>query len=102
MQVLGSYVGPESDRAKRLGGFERYVQLQSPQIGLLLLRSCLGACKLVCAARSLPFAVLEPTLTLRSCSVIVREDLSTLLGQSLSELQWYQACLSLAIGGLGI
>ena len=108
MRVLGSYVGPD-DRlgefcSKRVSDLERFSerlgQLDCPQTGLLILRSCLGACKLSYASRTIPFALLDSMLS--ACSHIIRESLCSLLGKSLDDLAWLQSCLPLAKGGMGI
>ena len=94
LTVLDAYVGPphshfEEYCVKLNEGsahvLERLCALECPQTASLLLRSCLGACKLTYAARAIPFDLLQPTL--QACPHLVWDALSQCLGSPLTPSQ---------------
>jgi len=64
LTVLGSYVGPLTEGCEHF--LERLYALECPRTAFLLLRSCLGVCKLTHTARTIPFA--HPPSLFRLCS----------------------------------
>ena len=107
--VLGSYVGPsdfvEFDQklTKGLSSYlEKLSQLDCPQAALILLQKCLGACRVVYAARTIPPALMGSVLEQVTC--FARSALQMILEcqEPLTDQQWLQACLPLSNGGLGI
>ena len=78
--------------------------LQDPQIQLLLLRSCLGSCRLVYLLRSVPPLpeLRDPLSTFdRALTDCLREDI-LVSAQYFGDLQSRLASLPLSLGGLGI
>ena len=75
-------------------------ELEDPQIGLRLLRSCTGHCRIVHSMRSAPP---EPQLpAFQEFDRQVRACFSSLTGLHLTDGQWTQASLGFAQGGLGL
>ena len=74
--------------------------LPDPQVGLRLIRSCAGFCRLVYSAR-----VVFPgahVAALHSFDTVVRDTLDELTGLCLTDRQWRQAARSFRTGGLGL
>ena len=74
--------------------------LNDSQVSLLLLRACLGVCKVNFLLRVLPYSlshVWAPQV--RAC---LKKAVDSIVGAPLSEVQWQQASLPCNSGGLGI
>eukprot|EP00884_Botryococcus_braunii_P015290 jgi/Botrbrau1/2444/Bobra.0226s0003.1 len=82
---------------------QRLSILRHPQAKLLLLRSCLGTCKVVFTARTMPPAAAEQALvTFDMLQIQVLQSIVTGGGCGFGPLQQTLAGLSIAQGGLGI
>ena len=75
-------------------------ELEDPQVGLRLLRSCASHCKLTHSLRSSP--LFGGTLGLPEFDDLVRECFSSLTGLHLTASQWEQAARGLSQAGLGL
>ena len=108
VEVLGVPIGHESFVAKtlmrKLEELEfllgRLALLESSLAKFLLLRACLGACRVVFLLRTVPFA-LGRQLAEKSAA-LVRKSLEGLLQIPLDDVQFGLACLRTHKGGLGI
>ena len=105
--LLGCPVGSDSyvrshlqvQFAKVEGALDRLGELGCPHSALLILRSCLGACKVIHLFRCLPIShALWLAGQMRSS---VAHHLSLLLGCSLPPESFTLACLPASCGGLG-
>jgi hypothetical protein len=82
---------------------QRLSILRHPQAELLLLRSCLGTCKVVFTARTMPPAAAEQALvTFDMLQTQVLQSIVTAGGGGFGPLQQTLAGLPIAQGGLGI
>ena len=75
-------------------------ELEDPQVGLRLLRSCASHCKLTHSLRSSPLFGGTPGLP--EFDDLVRECFSSLTGLHLTASQWEQAARGLSQAGLGL
>ena len=93
-----SHAAARAEQARSL--LAAIAELPDPQVGLRLIRSCGGFCRLVFSAR-----VVGPDLhatSLRAFDGTVRAAVSELTALSLSDQQWAQAGRSFRTGGLGL
>jgi hypothetical protein len=82
---------------------QRLPILRHPQAELLLLRSCLGTCKVVFTARTMPPAAAEQALvTFDMLQTQVLQSIVTAGGGGFGPLQQTLAGLPIAQGGLGV
>jgi len=82
---------------------QRLPILRNPQAELLLLRSCLGTCKVVFTARTMPPAAAEQALvTFDMLQTQVLQSIVTAGGGGFGPLQQTLAGLPIAQGGLGV
>ena len=79
---------------------ERLPLLQDPHSEFVLLRSCLSLPKIMFMLRAVD--TLEFLELLLEFDSIMRGALSQLLGSPLTDVQWAQASLPVAMGGLGL
>ena len=108
VEVLGVPIGSESFVAKTLARkleeleflLSRLALLESSLAKFLLLRACLGACRVVFLLRTVPFG-LGKQLAEKSAA-LVRHSLEALLQMPLDDVQFGLACLRTHKGGLGI
>jgi len=74
--------------------------LNDSQVSLLLLRACLGVCKVNFLLRVLPYSLSHGWAPqVRAC---LKKAVDSIVGLPLSEVQWQQASLPCNSGGLGI
>ena len=106
--VLGAPVGYNAFVKKNLesrvekvrGAVEKLPLLQDPHTEFVLLRSCLSLPKIMFMLRAVD--TLDFQEQLLEFDSIVRGALSHLLGSPLTDIQWAQASLPVAMGGLGL
>jgi hypothetical protein len=88
----------------KLDGLEKLITslgaLQDAQIQYQLLRHCLGAGKITYLLRASCLS-LHPHLLTRA-DTLLRHGLASVLGHTISDLQWSQAALPTSVGGLGL
>ena len=95
---LSTFVGSVVDRVSILQ--TRLGDLEDPQVELLLLRSCLGVCKLNYLLRTIPPGSMDSELL--RCDDNLRRSLSSICNASISDQSWLQATLPCSLGGLGL
>ena len=106
--VLGAPVGYNAFVKKNLesrvekvrGAVEKLPLLQDPHTEFVLLRSCLSLPKIMFTLRAVD--TLDFQEQLLEFDSIMRGALSHLLGSPLTDAQWAQASLPVAMGGLGL
>ena len=107
-ELLGAPVGDDayvaSHTAARVQAARPLLQalgaLEDPQVGLRLLRSCAGHCKLTHSVRCCP--LFGGAADLQEFDALVQECFSSLTGLHLTALQWEQATRGLPHAGLGL
>jgi hypothetical protein len=88
------------DEARRV--LDRLYLLEDPQAEFTLLRSCLGACKLVYRLRGTPVQGAASKSALADIDEALRVQFERILGCSLSDDHWVQAGFRPGEGGLGL
>ena len=107
-ELLGAPVGDDSYMAGHAAArvqaarplLQALGELEDPQVGLRLLRSCAGHCKLTHSLRCAP--LFGENASLSEFDVLVRDCFSGLTGLHLADVQWEQAARDLAHAGLGL
>ena len=108
-QLLGAPIGNSefaiTSLSKRIEKasicLEKLEELDDPQISLGIIKSCLGTPKLTYSLRTLaPRDDYNKTLSVFDEGL--RDALSFIAGSPVTDNAWWQACLPIALGGLGI
>ena len=97
-EFCNSHAGERVNKARKL--LSAIGELPDPQIGLRLVRSCAGFCRLVYSARVVCPDAHQPAL--QEFDSIIKETISDLTGLSFSDRQWAQAGRSFKTAGLGL
>ena len=92
------HMKPRIDEAGRL--LQAIGTLDSPQLGLRLMRACTGHCKVSFNARCTPTHLLQKPL--KALDDAERDALEDLTGLHVDDDQWLQAGLGLKAAGLGL
>ena len=95
---LSSFMGSVVDRVSVLQ--TRLQDLEDPQVELLLLRSCLGVCKLNYLLQTIPPGSIDSELLRFDDNL--RCSMSSICNASISDQAWLQATLPCSLGGLGL
>ena len=107
-ELLGAAIGEDSfihshtvERAAKAGDLlDALGELEDPQVGLRLLRACVGFARMLHSMRCNPSV--PQTAALRMFDGMVRRSFGDFTGLHPNALQWKQAALGLGHGGLGL
>ena len=107
-ELLGAAIGEAAfvrahtaEQAAKAGDFlDSLGELEDPQVALRLLRACAGFARMLHSMRCNPVTV--QTMALDMFDGMLRRSFGDFTGLHLTAVQWQQASLGLAHGGLGL